>query len=1117
MKRFLCIAILTLPTTLRAQDKGTPEQMEFFERKVRPVLVEHCFECHSAKAKKVKGGLLLDSRAGMLEGGDLGPAIVPGQPEKSRLVDAISHKNVALKMPQKYKLPDAVAGDLAAWIKMGAPWPDEKIAKKSATSDFDLAKRKADHWCWQPIRVSDVPKVKGASWPRGDVDRFLLAKLEAKGLSPAHDADARTLIRRLYFDLIGLPPSRSEVEEFVDAYVARPREAYEKVVDRLLDSPQFGERWARHWLDLVRYAESRGHEFDYTIPNAYHYRDYVIRAFNQDVPYHQLVKEHIAGDLLPSPRLHKDGYDESILGTAFWFLGEEVHSPVDIRQDQADRFDNRIDVMTKTFLGLTVSCARCHDHKFDAISTKDYYALFGVLESSNYRLARFDSLTHNRKVANDLARLREKGRIELQKAVGEAIAPTIDKMHLYLLTAAGIENHADQLNGELLARWKAALKQAEKDESSPLHAFARVAAEPKRPVQEVLAPILQRWQADPAPAPKDLEIIVSHEEPSTKDWLVDDMSFGLAPARPGDIVLGATPQRPIARVVELGAAERDRAWDGMKLSAGTQNESGALGGTMRSGRTLRTPEFTLKHGRALALVKGSGTIYAGVGKHIMLAGPLHGSLIQKFNTGDKFQWVAINLPAYRGQPVHLEFTPSDNSDFALLKVVQSAEPPPAFRPAPMRLLRGTLINADSAHRTALLTRNMHLGLVNVMTKDLFFQPPSKAGFAPLANWVVQHLDLFLVPGSDAEKRLIATATPIFEEQKKLITQIRRESRLIPAMQDGGGIDTPVFIRGNPRTAGDAVPRRFLEALAGPKPMSIAKGSGRLELAELITDPKVTPLIARVYVNRVWHHLFGRGIVASVDNFGVLGEAPTHPELLDYLAHQFTASPGMSAAIPGGKGMGWSTKKLIRTLVMTRAYQMSSAPDAKADEADPGNLLVHRARVRRLEGEAIRDAILKVSGRLNSTMYGPSIPVFLTPFQDGRGKPASGPLDGDGRRSVYLSVRRNFLSSFLLAFDTPAPFSTVGRRTVSNVPAQALILMNDPFVHQQADVWAKRVAADKATIEDRVRGMYVDAFARSPSAAELQACTAYLGASPDQRRWADLAHVLFNAKEFYFVN
>jgi hypothetical protein len=265
------------------------------------------------------------------------------------------------------------------------------------------------------------------------------------------------------------------------------------------------------------------------------------------------------------------------------------------------------------------------------------------------------------------------------------------------------------------------------------------------------------------------------------------------------------------------------------------------------------------------------------------------------------------------------------------------------------------------------------------------------------------------------------------------------------------------------------------------------------------------------VNRVWHHLFGRGIVASTDNFGVLGEAPTHPELLDYLADQFVKD-------------GWSVKRLIRTLVLTKAYQQSSRIDKDADQADPQNLLLHRMRLRRLEGEAIRDAMLAVSGRLDATAFGPSVPVFLTPFQDGRGRPASGPLDGNGRRSIFLSVRRNFLPSMLLAFDTPQPFSTVGTRTVSNVPAQALILMNDPFVRQQADLWAKRVCAQAKTPPERVAALYQSAFARPPSAAERDACLAFVArqakldnrTAEDAAVWASLAHALFNTKEFIYL-
>ncbi len=386
-----------------------------------------------------------------------------------------------------------------------------------------------------------------------------------------------------------------------------------------------------------------------------------------------------------------------------------------------------------------------------------------------------------------------------------------------------------------------------------------------------------------------------------------------------------------------------------------------------------------------------------------------------------------------------------------------------------------------------------------------------ADAARLADWLVRHPELFVKDEAEMRKAVADAAGPLLAEQAKLLAQVKTASRLAPAMLDGSGVDEFVFLRGNYKTPGAAVPRRFLEALAGPERLPTAKGSGRLELARLMTDPARTPLLPRVMVNRVWHHLFGRGLVASTDNFGVLGERPTHPELLDYLTDRFIKD-------------GWSVKKLIRTLVLTRAYQQSSAIDKQADQIDPQNLLLHRMRLRRLEGEAIRDAMLAVSGRLDRKMFGPSVPVFLTPFQDGRGRPASGPLDGNGRRSVYLSVRRNFLPAMLLAFDTPQPFSTVGKRSVSNVPAQALILMNDPFVRQQAELWAKRTLAQEKTPRGRFVALYESAFARPPAAAELTACLDFVArqAQLDNRNaedaavWASLAHALFNTKEFIYL-
>ncbi len=378
MRRTLGFACSTLVALFYAPIASSPAlagdevaAIEFFEAKVRPLLVNRCQSCHGGA--KVKGGLRLDSRASALAGGPSGPAVVPGKPEESLLVEAINYGD-DLKMPPKSKLPAEEIATLTKWVEQGAAWPVGRESTKSGqVKPFDLRER-ARHWSLQPVKEPTPPKVKDAAWPINAVDRFLLAKLEAKGLKPAGEADRATLIRRLTFDLTGLPPKAAEIEAFVNDTTP---DAYEKLVERLLASPHYGERWARHWLDLVRFAETSGHEFDYDIPLAYRYRDYVIRAFNADVPYNQLVVEHVAGDLLPDPRRDPStGTNESVLGTGFFRFHEGVHSPVDLKEDGASKVDNQIDVLGKTFLGLTIACARCHDHKFDAITTRDYLRPF---------------------------------------------------------------------------------------------------------------------------------------------------------------------------------------------------------------------------------------------------------------------------------------------------------------------------------------------------------------------------------------------------------------------------------------------------------------------------------------------------------------------------------------------------------------------------------------------------------------------------------------------------------------------------------------------------------------------------------------------------------------------
>jgi hypothetical protein len=598
-------------------------------------------------------------------------------------------------------------------------------------------------------------------------------------------------------------------------------------------------------------------------------------------------------------------------------------------------------------------------------------------------------------------------------------------------------------------------------------------------------------------------VILDYAHCKPEDWRTDGVAFGPGPVQPGDLHVEGNAAEPLLYFSEGAAAQKDATWDVLKLAPGTENDPGALGDVFRSGRTLYTPTFPLTTGKVFYLVKGSGFVYASIGSHVMIAGPLHGQLVRTFNTGDGFQWLAQDLSAYQGQRIHLEFTPTGNAPFAVAQVVQGDAPPALadrFHPARSQ----ALVDAGSVDAMAQSYQHLFLDTLDRIAADRLIGSPDASERARLANWMIDRAALFgteLPAGKEASAFLI--------QEGKIADRIQKESRLCVAMIDGSPEDEYVFIRGSHKARGPTVPRRFLEALAGPGPLAAPHGSGRLELARQMIDPAINPFLPRVLVNRVWHHLFGRGIVASTDNFGVLGERPTHPELLDHLADRFVRE-------------GWSIKKLIRALVLSSTYRMASEADEAADRADAGNLLLHHMNRRRLEGEAIRDAMLSLSGRLDRRLHGPSVLPYLTAFQEGRGRPASGPLDGDGRRSVYLGVRRNFLQPFLLAFDTPSPFSTVGRRTVSNVPAQALILLNDPFVHQQARLWAKRVLAQSGSTRERIVRMYESAFARPPTETELAECEVFLNQQPgaqarEEAAWADLAHVLFNVKEFIFLN
>jgi hypothetical protein len=1252
----------------------TSQQIEFFENKVRPLLIDKCFDCHGPEAKPLEGGLNLSSRKGVLFGGDTGPAVVAGAPGESLLIDVINYGDV-YEMPPDTKMTAEEIGILTKWVKDGAAWPETGEAEEVGREAFDLQSRKASHWVWKPIQKRPVPKVENAEWPSDPVDNFVLEKLEFAGLQPAVDAERRALIRRAYFDLIGLPPAPEKVESFVGDVSPG---AYERVIDELLASPRFGERWARHWMDLTRYAESAGHEFDYEIHHAFRYRDYLIRAFNEDVSYKQLLHEHIAGDLLPQPRRHAtEDYNESILGTGFWFLGEAKHSPVDAKAEEARTIDNQIDVMSKTFLGLTVACARCHDHKFDAISTEDYYALSGFLQSSRRQAAMLDPGRKIESRFKDASKLVEQGNsIALQLAGRLAKSNKVD-FNKYLVASleylradpswnraaskiiegeslkqvsvsAGEAKHQKvsrqgeyvwggdkQLwwrGGEIGSQWvlefshdgsapavflsgeftqaidygiakimlngtviaervdffapkigkkridfgEVELRQGANQltfvladsnaEASPGRMIGvdllelQVIPEVDRESSATVAETAKRSQLDPdllqrlVDSIKDPEVATTGhpfnllQRVSKKSVLVNQALFekmnGQRAAREANLKKwndGTTLFADFSKGLPDGwyrtgfafeDAERPLVFSsvGALFDANASVNSGRYGAKFCG--VLRSPTFELDHTHIHYLCRGrDATVRLVIDGYTM--DEFNALLFRgcKFNIRDsaEFHWETQSgdLRNQLGRRAHIEIIDHGHGFVEMEQIRFSNGAAPVGS-----------VTADFSNGPFDSLAGFAEGWVDGLVAKMAKSPFSAA--SPAIDYLIEKdlVGIFL-PSSESisggplpdpvEFVSVSSSSrnPVLNHSVKEVGQLRAIRKKLSeidqgvpspmfaiALSDGTGEDEKVFIRGNHKTMGSVATRHFLSAISD-RALNPADGSGRLQLAQKMTAPN-NPLTTRVAVNRIWHHLFGRGIVGSVDNFGVLGELPTHPEMLDYLAREFASD-------------GQSIKRMIKRLVLTRTYRMSSKTSVEGDAVDPANLLLHHARIRRLQGEAIRDSLLSVAGNLDLKMYGPPIPVHLTSFMSGRGRPRnSGPIDGAGRRSVYISVRRNFLSPMMLAFDTPIPFNAIGKRNKSNVPAQALILMNDPFVIGQAKIWADKLIKQGKERPERIVDVYLTAVGRPPTPSESQNAIEFinlqaesLGISADDVNnnlevWQDFCHVVVNLKEFIYI-
>lgn len=964
-------------TSVHAEDEAKidSQQLEFFEARIRPVLIKHCYECHSAKSEEVKGSLLVDSSVGLMQGGDSGPAIVAGKPDESPLIEALRYEGV--EMPPDGRLPANVIRDFERWVEMGAPdprtdHPAPGAIKPQRVIDLEAGRQ---FWAFRPVTNHERPKVADESWPASDMDAFVLKRLEDAGLKPAPDAERRTLIRRVYFDLIGLPPTPEQVAAFLND---SSEDALKTVVDELLDSPQFGVHWGRHWLDVARYADSNGADFNATFHNAWKYRDYVIESFNRDKPFNQFVKEQIAGDLLT----HSNDEDvtDGIIATGFLMLGTKMLSERDKEKLTMDVVDEQLNTIGQAFMAVTLGCARCHDHKFDPIPTKDYYALAGILKSTR----------------------------TLQ---GES--------------------------QQYVSTWPRRLLPAEEEHVAAVTKYETAKKELQKSINEI--------KKQSSSLKKKVELL----RKNTNSLLVDDSEAKLT----GSWATSTYSKPFIGKgYIHDSKSEKGEKWAEFTVKiphTATYDVQLAYAGTR--GRATNVP-VSIKHVEAEVEVEVNQEI----------KGPIDGL----FASLGKF-------PFEKDKPAVVTISTRGTEGYVTIDAVR-------------------LIELDEKGNP----------VVREATED----------------------DQKLKQAEDDLKAATADQKKLEADLKKLDENAPTPLPKAIAVADAEQIDDcEINIRGEHRNLGPKAPRGFLQvAYTGPAPEIAEKQSGRLELANWIASPK-HPLTARVFVNRIWHYLMGQGIVASVDNFGRLGNAPTHPELLDRLAADFMQN-------------NWSTKQMVRQIVLSRTYQMSSRHDESSWNTDPENRLLWRAHRRRIPAESIRDSILSIGGNLDLSPDGSPVEGLGTLVTQNVANEKQLERKESLHRSVYLPIIRSQLPPILAVFDFADPDLVTGRRSVTNVPAQALLLLNSPFVMMQAEVTADRVrtsvaggdAGKSPDVQALIERTYELVLSRRPRDEEIARAESFLEAATRTDDQADdnqkdgekvmtplgqLIHTLFASAEF----
>jgi hypothetical protein len=998
-------------------------QEAFFESRVRPVLAARCYECHSHAAQKLKAHLYLDTREGWQRGGDSGAVIVEREPEASALVRAVRYEDALLQMPPKGKLPQNEIDDLVQWVRAGAYDPRTQPAAPASAAGKPDGRA---HWAFQRVQAVEPPAVRDERWVRNPIDRFVLARLEQQGLAPAPEADKRTLLRRASYDLVGLPPTPAELAAFeADA----TPQAFERVVDRLLASPHYGERWGRRWLDLARYSDSNGLDENLAMAQAWRYRDWVVAALNRDLSYDQFVAQQLAGDLLPRPA------DEQELGaqlaaTGFLVLGPKVLAEQDKRKLVMDVVDEEIDVTSKAVLGLTLACARCHDHKFDPWTQRDYYALAGVFKSTK-TLANLDFVSRWNEV--ELATDEHKAaRDAFQKSVAEADA-----------NVAGILKRGEEETGE---RWRGEL------------------------AQDLLAAqgLLAGTQ------------VLEAEEFVRGNVLVDRETWG-TPADP--IVRTGNAQRPQFAEYEFEgggtlaieahyAAQDARAvrvlLDGVELAKAGLGE--ATGSWFPEGQRWRTVGTREVANAVHVLRIESGTDLPHI-DCFAIRRPAAQAIAAA---------LAVRLAKARKRPDPLLGSWTEcASGFQLVATAVLAE----WRAKKQKDAKAVGLDDPNNERL----RRFLVGPDGILTL-----PPDQLEAA-----FPEAVRTELAAARAARRELDAHTPPPIAKAL--------------GVSEGEIVDVPVHIRGSHlNQAPSAEPRGFPALLAeiAPPPAIPGNASGRLQLAQWLADP-ANPLFARVMSNRIWQGHFGQGLVRTPSNFGLRGEAPTHPELLDWLAGEFVRS-------------GWSLKAMHRLVMLSSSYRMDSRPAPAAAERDPENRLVSHQNRRRLEAEAVRDALLAASGRLDLALGG-----SLLPTKDGEyvtnDQSAEAAQYGSTRRSLYLPVIRNAVYDLFSTFDYADPSMAIEQRASTTDPSQALLLLNSPLAVGESQACARSLPAldDRARLEE----LWQRAYQRPPREEERLRAQAFLadhlahdsGGDARARAWESLCRALCASNEFLYVD